>query len=458
MGGGAVHMGGGSAHMGGASAYMSGGAVHMGGGSMSSGRSSGFSSVQNHIGGAGGLSGQPSRISVARSVNSLPQHSSPSVTHGLPSNLGSGSTGRSNQVPASSRSTSGSPQVHSSQKPSFAQQNFPISSHPTKPGSGMTGATAMANHLGTRAGVGGSAAHQVNHSGTFHAGTNTNAGYAQHYHHSGYRGNSYFFGIGSPFGLYSNYGNGFGYPRYGYYGSPNYRYRPNYLYSSNFYSYYPSPLYSRAYALPLYNTTALAAIPTVAAIPAALSAPSVLDQPAVAPPVSGDEFAVMGESNFHDRKYEEAVVAWKHALVDDPSNGACVLLLAQALFQTGKFEEAAGATQQAAYMLPSESWSVVSGNYRELYSNIQDYTDKLRALEKARDEKPNEPAFHFLLGWHYGYLGYPKQAITELNKVIELAPNDEIAAKVRESMLAKLETPRDELRAPPPITFAPTKP
>jgi tetratricopeptide (TPR) repeat protein len=194
------------------------------------------------------------------------------------------------------------------------------------------------------------------------------------------------------------------------------------------------------------------------AVPAAPDAPPDAEKPAAASPFGGEEFATQGEEDFRNGKYAEAIHAWKHALVDDPTNGAYVLLLAQALFQTGKFEEAAGATQQAAQMLPADKWGVVSGNYRQLYSNIQDYTDKLRVLEKARDEKPNEPAFHFLLGWHYGYLGYPKQAIPELNKAIELAPKDEIAIKVRDAMAAKLEKPKSELSTPAPSLNAPTTP
>src|SRR5262249_22977970 len=71
-------------------------------------------------------------------------------------------------------------------------------------------------------------------------------------------------------------------------------------------------------------------------------------------------------------------------------------------------------------------------------TNIQDYTDQLRALEKARDTKQDDPALRFLLGWHYGYLGYPKHSVRELDKAIELAPKDEVSKKLREVMAAKL--------------------
>ena len=59
-------------------------------------------------------------------------------------------------------------------------------------------------------------------------------------------------------------------------------------------------------------------------------------------------------------------------------------------------------------MLPEEKWGTVVIHYKELYPNIGDYTTQLRALEKARDTKPDVPALHFLLGYHFGYLELPQ--------------------------------------------------
>ncbi len=85
-----------------------------------------------------------------------------------------------------------------------------------------------------------------------------------------------------------------------------------------------------------------------------------------------------------------------------------MMLLAQALFALGQYDEAAGATQAAMQMLPEDKWGVVVTNYSQLYGNVQDYTDQLKALEKARDAKPDNPALRFLLGFHFGYLNYPE--------------------------------------------------
>jgi tetratricopeptide (TPR) repeat protein len=114
-----------------------------------------------------------------------------------------------------------------------------------------------------------------------------------------------------------------------------------------------------------------------------------------------------------------------------------MMLLAQALFAEGKYEQAAGATQAAMQMLPEDKWGVVIANYAELYGNVQDYTDQVRALEAARKANPDSPALRFLLGFHFGYLNYPKQAVTELDKALTLAPRDLGSRKAREIFAAR---------------------
>ena len=89
-------------------------------------------------------------------------------------------------------------------------------------------------------------------------------------------------------------------------------------------------------------------------------------------------------------------------------------------------------------LLASEDWGVVVKNYKELYGNVQDFTDQLRALEKAVKDKPNDPALRFLAGFQYAYLGYPKEAIDQLDKGLKIAPRDDLARKLRDEMQAKL--------------------
>jgi len=276
---------------------------------------------------------------------------------------------------------------------------------------------------------------------------------------SNYRRNSYWFGFGSPFGnSWNRWGHGYRRPWYGYsyspwfgyglgyglwgfgyggyggygYGYPYYSYSPVYSYSTTYY-----PAYATDTTAPAYVTdpTAVAAADDDAALAAAQQDPNA------AANSDGTDYASMGEIDFKGGRYQEAVRDWRHALVEDPGNPGLVLMMAQALFQTGQWEEAAGAVQYALRALPQDKWGAVVSNYSQLYGNVSDYTTQMRALEKARNEKQDNPAIRFLLGYHYAFLGYPKEAVRELDAGMAAAPKDEVALKLRDMMAVKAGLP-----------------
>lgn len=146
---------------------------------------------------------------------------------------------------------------------------------------------------------------------------------------------------------------------------------------------------------------------------------------------NGDDFAAAGESLFKGGDYKGAARAWRHALVDDSNNGGIMLLLSQALFAQGAFDEAAGTLEQALQIVPVDQWGMVVKNYTDLYSNIGDYSEQLKALEKARTAKPDDPGLRFLLGYHYGYLGYPEHAVREIDAGLKKIPKDDMATRLR---------------------------
>jgi cytochrome c-type biogenesis protein CcmH/NrfG len=135
--------------------------------------------------------------------------------------------------------------------------------------------------------------------------------------------------------------------------------------------------------------------------------------------------------------------------VDDPQNGVLVMMLSQALFATQQFNDAAGAVQAATQMLPPDKWDVVIKNFRDLYGKGEDYTTQLRALEKQAREKPDDASLRFLLGFHYGYLGYPTEAVKQLEKCVSLAPQDEVGRKLLKVFSDKLPKKPDAPAEPP---------
>ena len=159
--------------------------------------------------------------------------------------------------------------------------------------------------------------------------------------------------------------------------------------------------------------------------------------------VSSETFDQQGESAFHARDYMAANRAWQHAVVDDPSNGALAMKLALALFAVGKYQEAAGTTQQVLMALPQEKWGQAASDYKKLYTNPKDYSDQLKSLAKAVANKPNDPALRFLLGFHYGNSDRVADAMRELNKLVQLQPKDQLGRKLRDLMADKtLPLPR----------------
>jgi len=150
------------------------------------------------------------------------------------------------------------------------------------------------------------------------------------------------------------------------------------------------------------------------------------------------QLTAQGEADFKAGKYQRAIRHWRHALLDDPHDGAVVLMLSQALFAVGEFNQSAGAVQVALPMLPEEDWGAVVAERGELYGNGKDYSEQLKALEQAAQAQPKSPALQFLLGYHYAFQNQPQRAVAQLDKVLEQAPKDEVARRLRDLTAEKL--------------------
>lgn len=418
---------GGGGHHGGGFGGFSGG--HHGGGF--GGFSGGHYSGGHHSGGFGGISGghfsgsHHSGGSLNGGFSARHSGTLSGANLGAPHNSGaglgaarnrSGSSFSTRHAVTAHRPISGAPGSTS------GAGNLSVGGHNHHGGVGMSNGVG---HLhGGLSGTGnGGVGNVVGH----HHGTNSGLNHFPrwNWNHGGHHRSVFFFspffgGFGFPFIGYSPYGYGYGYNYgYPYYGRSYRRIFPYYGYGGiGYYGYGFSP-YS-------YGNYGYATAPAVAAQPAA--------QPAT---TASGPFAQQAELEFKDRNYKAAIKSWRHALVDDPQNGVLVLMLAQALFADGQFDEAAGAVQQGLSLLPDDQLGVVVSNYKELYSSVQDYTNQLRALEKAAKAEPDEPAKLFLLGYHYGYLGYPTHAIKKLDQLLKIAPEDQMAHRLRDLMAAK---------------------
>lgn len=58
--------------------------------------------------------------------------------------------------------------------------------------------------------------------------------------------------------------------------------------------------------------------------------------------------------------------------------------------------------------------------------------------QNIRNSPADSPAVRFLLGCHYGYLGYPRHSVREFDKVLNRVPQDELTQKLRIPMSRRL--------------------
>jgi thioredoxin-like negative regulator of GroEL len=144
----------------------------------------------------------------------------------------------------------------------------------------------------------------------------------------------------------------------------------------------------------------------------------------------GLDFLQRAERAFRAGRYDQAVRMANHAAVEMRDNEKVFLLLAQALFAVGDYGAAAGALHQGMASSDSDTWGSVVRDFRRFYGNAADYTDQLRRLEKFVQKNPDAAHGRFLLGYHYGYLGYPTEARRELAEAVRLEERDELAGEL----------------------------
>jgi len=268
-------------------------------------------------------------------------------------------------------------------------------------------------------------------------------GYAWGYPYYGYGAGSGV-GLGLGYGLSSGYS--YGYPAYGY-AVPVYAYpAPGYVSSS------PTSGTTTIANSESSATTGSATSNIDSAPRSVITASATSSDEAAAAASRSREFADRGTSAFKAGNYDRAAWSWRHAIVDDPQNPALVLQLSHALFAIGIYDEAAGAVQAAMRQLPQSEWGTVVTRYQTMYGKAIDYTHQLRALENAINSKPNDPALRFLAAYHFGYLGFVKQSIEQLEDVVRREPRDELARQLLDEMHSKLTLAESISTVPPAPT------
>lgn len=269
-------------------------------------------------------------------------------------------------------------------------------------------------------------------------------------------GSSFGYGLGSTLGLnllgggyggYGGYGWGRGYGGYGYrplgwglgaWGLGSLGYNSGYLgYSNPYYNNSYGSYGNYAYSQPIPVT--YVSDPMLVVDAQTTSCEQSLDNAIVA---------------FKQSDYDAALDIVNKGIVQCPDDSVMHEFRALVLFAKSDYQQAASTIHSVLAVGPGWNWTTLSS----LYPSVAIYTTQLRSLEAFTKANPEDGASRFLLAYHYMADGYPDAAQRQLQRVIQLVPNDRVAADVLK-MVTKpepvQETESNRLPAALPPTASP---
>jgi len=129
---------------------------------------------------------------------------------------------------------------------------------------------------------------------------------------------------------------------------------------------------------------------------------------------------------FSNEQYDQALQLTDQALVQAPLDAAINEFRSLCLFALGRYREAAATIHSVLAAGPGWDWTTMIS----LYSNSENYTTQLRALETYVQANPQAADAQFLLAYHYLTTGHADDAVTLLKSVIQLQPKDNLSAQL----------------------------
>jgi hypothetical protein len=133
---------------------------------------------------------------------------------------------------------------------------------------------------------------------------------------------------------------------------------------------------------------------------------------------------------FLNKDYPAALKLADRAVALMPSDATMHEFRALVLFALQEYRQAASAVYAVLGSGPGWSWETMYS----LYPDIDTYTQHLRALEAYQRERPKSAEGHFLLAYHYLTMGHLEHAARQLETVVQLQPNNAVAAALFKSL------------------------
>ena len=286
--------------------------------------------------------------------------------------------------------------------------------------------------------------------GGHHRGGHHRGGHHRGGHHHG----RYFAHLGFGFGFGLHLGLSYGYwfnPWYdSYYYGHSYYYHPlSYYFGSQYYPIY-GPYYSGFSWGPYWHSYDVN--------PAACYAPSWWSSPAYpafdpnppkeseapdsasaaeryrasSPAALAGYYSDLGDLYMKTRRYARAVDAYQRASKLVEADGSLRFVLADALFQVGRIDEAAFNIRQGLRLNPELATARV--DKREFYDWPVDFEKELDSLKKRVSEHPFESNARLVLAYSYRFSGRLDAANKEFTTLLEQMPGDAAVTALRDGL------------------------
>jgi tetratricopeptide (TPR) repeat protein len=253
----------------------------------------------------------------------------------------------------------------------------------------------------------------------WHGGIPGAGGYWQHAHpYSWYNGHWHNHWYGNGFG---GYWGGWGYPLgWGLagWGLGSLWYTSGYM---PYYNPYYAPLPGVAGAWNYSQPIPAGGYPTAGGVDADAVNPNL-----AGPDVAGNPDVDSAVERFRAGDYAGALTLVDGAIRAQPSDAAAHELRALILFAMEDYSQAAATIHSVLATGPGWDWTTLSS----LYPDTEIYMTQLRKLEAFVNGHPGEADARFLLAYHYMTQGHAGDAASQLEKVVDLMPNDKLAANL----------------------------
>jgi tetratricopeptide (TPR) repeat protein len=169
-------------------------------------------------------------------------------------------------------------------------------------------------------------------------------------------------------------------------------------------------------------------------------------EPPAGPGLAADEASQLldaARDAFLHGNYPAALKRVDRAIARNPADPLPHEFRALVCFALKRYKEAAAGAYAVLSAGPGWDWTTLSG----FYTDVNIYTQQLRALEEYVKAHPREPDVRFLLAYHYLTCGYSDAAAQQLKAAVALNPRDQLSAQ----LLASLTAPQgaEPAEAPP---------